>query len=489
MKRIFHFALVILMILASTLQNTIFVAAEGIEDFALGDINKDGKTDNLDAAKILKYDAGLIDLTAEELQLGDFNQSGGTENTDAAAILKYDAGINTTPLTPTPKPEPEPVPAPAPEPVYPSKKVFDVDYIGQEPNYPCGCEGVSAVMLLNYHGVNISVDDFFNCALDMHPFTYDWRTNSYYGEDMDRYYVGDPASQMGKGCFAPVIKTAIEKIVDKKYIAVVEQGGTVAELVDKYLKKMNRPILLWATSGMRDSFEGTTWKITRTSGTFTFPAYMHCMVLVGYDNAKHVYYFNDPWQNSGLVSYDKDLVEAKFRELGSQALALLTRDEYSGRTDTLDPEKTYAIRNAATGKYISILDGKTSNGTNVVQSTYTGAASQLFSLKKHSDGSYSFISKATGKAIDVMNINNLYAAGCNVHLYTYNGSKAQKFKLVEKKGFYNVLLSYNNNIAMAARSNYNGDSGKTGSSIGNVYMNTASESLNYYQLWEFVSIE
>ncbi len=59
----------------------------------LGDVNGDGKVDNLDAAFILKYDAAAIDLTDDQLVTGDVNGDGEVDNLDAAFILKYDAGV------------------------------------------------------------------------------------------------------------------------------------------------------------------------------------------------------------------------------------------------------------------------------------------------------------------------------------------------------------------------------------------------------------
>ncbi len=57
------------------------------------DVNGDGVADNTDAAVILRYDAGAIDLTDVQLKAGDVNGDGEVDNLDAAKILQYDAGI------------------------------------------------------------------------------------------------------------------------------------------------------------------------------------------------------------------------------------------------------------------------------------------------------------------------------------------------------------------------------------------------------------
>lgn len=58
-----------------------------------GDANSDGAYDNLDAALILKYDAGLIDMSEELTEECDINGDGVADNLDAALMLKYDAGV------------------------------------------------------------------------------------------------------------------------------------------------------------------------------------------------------------------------------------------------------------------------------------------------------------------------------------------------------------------------------------------------------------
>ncbi len=58
-----------------------------------GDVNNDGYIDNMDAALILKYDAGIIDANYYLINAGDVNNDGYVDNIDAALIIKYDAGI------------------------------------------------------------------------------------------------------------------------------------------------------------------------------------------------------------------------------------------------------------------------------------------------------------------------------------------------------------------------------------------------------------
>lgn len=55
-----------------------------------GDVNGDGEATNLDAALILRYDAGLIDIPDDRLKAADYNGDGTVNHADAYQILKSD---------------------------------------------------------------------------------------------------------------------------------------------------------------------------------------------------------------------------------------------------------------------------------------------------------------------------------------------------------------------------------------------------------------
>lgn len=63
-----------------------------VGDLTKGDVNLDGKVNNLDATVVLQYDAGIIELSATK-KAGDVNGDEKINNLDATEILKYDAGI------------------------------------------------------------------------------------------------------------------------------------------------------------------------------------------------------------------------------------------------------------------------------------------------------------------------------------------------------------------------------------------------------------
>ena len=113
------------------------------------------------------------------------------------------------------------------------KKVcIDVPYIDQSKLYPTGCESVSTVMLLRFLGIDITVDEFIEKYLEKKSF--EERDGQVYGPDPHRYFCGSPYDDESFGCYAPVIREALEKIIGAEYTVTDETGMTTDELVEKY---------------------------------------------------------------------------------------------------------------------------------------------------------------------------------------------------------------------------------------------------------------
>lgn len=87
------------------------------------------------------------------------------------------------------------------------------------------------------------------------------------------------------------------------------------QLCEKYIDN-DMPLLIWATMNMIEPSAGNTWYLENDTA-FTWIAGEHCLVLVGYNT--DCYYLNDPISGS-MVAYQKDIVEKRFAELGSQAV-------------------------------------------------------------------------------------------------------------------------------------------------------------------------
>mgnify|MGYP003303352140 FL=1 len=201
------------------------------------------------------------------------------------------------------------------------KKIIQVPYIDQSVKYPTGCESVSTVMLLQYLGYDISVDEFIADYLEMKAF--EEREGQLFGADPNLYFCGSPYDKDSFGCYAPVICKALEKAIGDKYETRNETNTSVDELIRKYIDA-DMPVIFWACIDMREPIVGPEWKLFDSEEVFTWISNEHCMLLVGYD--EEGYYFNDPHENRGLIRYEKELVENRHKAQYSMAVGVCRKD-------------------------------------------------------------------------------------------------------------------------------------------------------------------
>lgn len=201
-----------------------------------------------------------------------------------------------------------------------ARRLLHVPYLDQSLEYPTGCESASAVMVLRYTGVDISMDTFIDRYLPREDLVQVGDT--LYGPDPYAAFAGDPRDPGGIGCYAPAIVTACERLILERGEAmqVVDLTGTgLRTLIRDYIDH-DMPVMIWASMGMNGIRPGKQWVVRDTGETVTWTAGEHCLVLVGYD--KDYYYFNDPQDGNGVVRYPKGQVEACYAEMGRQAVAV-----------------------------------------------------------------------------------------------------------------------------------------------------------------------
>lgn len=202
-----------------------------------------------------------------------------------------------------------------------NQKKIEVPFIKQNPDYPNGCESVSAVMLLQSYGIDITVEEFVNNYL---------KKNVIYSKDGDRYgpdprstYAGDPTSEtMGFGIFEPGIKLAVEKVLDSKVKEKVNYNvyGSDTKEPLAYWVANKLPIVIWATTNYEPVNEMWTWRSYDKKYTYTYPKNSHTIVVTGVD--ENYYYVNDPLQDKGNIKVEKKKLEESFDSLGRQVVGI-----------------------------------------------------------------------------------------------------------------------------------------------------------------------
>lgn len=199
--------------------------------------------------------------------------------------------------------------------------IISLQGLSQE-GIPTGCESVSTVAALQYHGINITVDEFITHFLPCQNFYK--KDGMIYGANPHEYFAGDPYKTSSLGCYPNVILKALKKMKKSNYprtdnlIFKDVSGSNFETLITQYIDNQI-PVVLWVTIGMKAPYDGMQYYLEDGS-LYTWTAQEHCTVLCGYDDTS--YYIMDPLTNGEIVTYPKLLVEQRYDEVGRYALII-----------------------------------------------------------------------------------------------------------------------------------------------------------------------
>ena len=288
-----------------------------------------------------------------------------------------------------------------------AKFLLKVPYLSQE-GIPAGCEGVSATMLLNYFGFNISKEDFINRFLPKA----NWTCQS--APDPDEAFIGNPyissGNNCGFGCYAGCIVKAINSFIRVNggfdFCAKKIVGKSIDFLIENYVILRKEPVLIWATMNMApSSTNGTqTWTLNngpKKGSKFTWIAGEHCLVLVGFNIRS--YFFNDPYKSNGVIGFRKDVVIRRYNELGKQAV-ILSKEKSVFEISNEEMIKCFNDILSIFGISQKILSFKNEVHfiNPVMYGTITASSDQTLSFEdsknmiaKIDDGKLSFVTKST----------------------------------------------------------------------------------------------
>lgn len=196
-------------------------------------------------------------------------------------------------------------------------KIIDgIPYLNQFTlGYPTGCEAVSATMLLQFKGYDITVEDIVENTPTQERGKYQQGNQIYAGNPFEEF-VGHPSkgkSEGSYGCFAEPIVIAMKKIAGDK---VKNISGCDEETLFSYIDK-GEPVVVWGIKNAGDIEEGVIWKYPDGSGSFKELIGEHCFVLIGYDD--QLVYLDDP--SAGRhVEQPKEKFIKNWKALYSQAI-------------------------------------------------------------------------------------------------------------------------------------------------------------------------
>ena len=196
-------------------------------------------------------------------------------------------------------------------------------YVQQE--LPAGCEVYAGIVTLQYLGFDIDEHEFSEKYLIQSPISYDYLER--YGPDMNSAYAGTVTN--GYGIYSPAMAKSMNRYLEttnSKKRAKVVKGETLDSLCQKYVAK-DIPVMVWATTYMHEPYVKAEWIVdyvdenadTELGGIEQWMQNEHCLVLMGFD--EEYYYFADS-VSGAVTSYEKEVSELRFEQLGSQAIVV-----------------------------------------------------------------------------------------------------------------------------------------------------------------------
>jgi uncharacterized protein YvpB len=348
----------------------------------------------------------------------------------------------------------------------PTSLQLSVDCILQndDPSLPTGCEATALTIALNYDGFAAEKTDIAKTYLPKMVF---YTLNQiYYGADFQYVFPGDPATSYGYGCYAPaIVATANAYFTAQKNASYAENiSGTNFTDLFSYLAE-GRPVIFWATMSMKAPSTGSAW-LTPDAQTVTWIKQEHCLVLTGYDMDAGTVQVADPLR--GNVTYDMNLVAQRYAEMGKYAVVLRTTDAESAETEGVNSGSVYRLRNAESGLYMTVSDGKDANGTNLIQAEADGTTAQQFRIVYDTESNsyrlYAMCSSdGTNRVVDIVKLGGGVVSGCNAEIYLPVDAAAQTFVLIpQEDGTMLFSCRTNRSACLAARGTTAGTATGTG---------------------------
>ena len=189
----------------------------------------------------------------------------------------------------------------------PTSMNLGLSVVLQRPSLPTGCEITSLTSVLNYYGFDVSKETMADDYLD-------------YGyTNFFEHFIGNPYSDGGWGCFAPVITNAANKYlmdVGSELTAYNISGSSFDDIL-AYVAS-GHPVVIWNTISMSYPYVSEIWYINGEQFLWMVPE--HCVVLYGYDVESNEAYVADPWD--GDVVRDLSLFASIYKAMYAQAVII-----------------------------------------------------------------------------------------------------------------------------------------------------------------------
>lgn len=191
--------------------------------------------------------------------------------------------------------------------------------IMQMPELPTGCEITALTMMLDHYGYAVDKTVMASEYLPVSPAgLYYGADGTLYGNDMDKYFIGDPAGENGYICGTEAIVTAADGYLTACGSVLRAEDLTGTDVSELYrLVSEGTPVMVWVTIGMADRRKVQGW-YTEAGEFMDWSTNDHGAVLIGY--SPETVTIADPI--SRICEYDREQFEKVFASRGNQCVIL-----------------------------------------------------------------------------------------------------------------------------------------------------------------------
>lgn len=204
---------------------------------------------------------------------------------------------------------------------FPEKyQIRDFEVVLQMPELPTGCEITALTMVLNYYGYDVDKVTMAEKYLPTAPAEfYNGGDGELYGTDLNRYFLGDPATEEGYICGAPAIRSAADKYLRESGSArrASDKTGASAEEIYRLVSE-DTPVVVWVTINMEERRDAEGWK-TEEGEYVDWANNDHGAVLIGY--SEDTVTIADPI--AGEMVYSREMFEEVYASRGKQCVCLV----------------------------------------------------------------------------------------------------------------------------------------------------------------------
>lgn len=190
-------------------------------------------------------------------------------------------------------------------------KIPNVKTINQySKGYPTGCESAALTILLNYHKVNVSMDDVVK-RIKKGPKPY-YENGKLYGANPYIEFVGTPSDPGSYGTYEQAI---IEVANYYKPGIINATGQSLNEILE--IVSEGRPVIVWNSMNLSVPYVSRSWIHKASGKKIKWIANEHALVVIGFNQNQVI--VSDSL-NGGIKYFNRVTFENRYKAYGKRAL-------------------------------------------------------------------------------------------------------------------------------------------------------------------------